>query len=488
MATLTDQGGTWALTLGMPVIVRVRAINGANPGASDWSADNTVYGEAQVGPSDPPSGGEVGGSTSQTVIEITWTAISAGQGRALLINNVDTDYKVYWDYGTNEADYDVISESTGGATSFVMTSGFSPATTYYFKIAAFNEFGEGPLSAAIKVVTASVPVQLAAPSSIALDTDPLNVKTIWAATSDARGSPVTAYRVTFKGADGAFHIPNVAPHNGHACDPTTPITTTFCSMPMAVLTSAPFNLAAGALIVARVEALNERGWSTASPDSAASLTAITAPTAAPTLTRESSSSSSQVVVAWTALAVGSNGGSAVTEYEVFKGDTNTQYGSAIAANTVPLKAPADTGVTAGTTYTFYIRAKNAYGAGPFSAVFTITAASAPDALPSAAATALSGTSVVVTWATPTLASLHDSPLTAYIIEFQAANASWAEVAGCNGRSGSVLSNARCDVPMSALTGAPFLLPANTLIQVRVSVQNAIGTSAASAALVSGVVA
>jgi hypothetical protein len=161
-----------------------------------------------------------------------------------------------WDYGTIEGpaaeDWVVISESTGGATTFIMTDGFDPATVYYFKVRAINEFGEGPWSSAIRVVTASVPVQLAAPSSLVHDG--INVKTTWAATSDTRGSAVTNYRVTFRGADGAFHIPNVAPNDAHACnrETTADAATTECSMPMAVLTSAPFNLEAGDAIVARV--------------------------------------------------------------------------------------------------------------------------------------------------------------------------------------------------------------------------------------------
>lgn len=79
-----------------------------------------------------------------------------------MINNVDTDYRVYWDAGTVTSafpgTYTLLSASTGGENSFVMTSGFSSGTTYYFKIQAFNEFGSSPLSNPIMVITASVPV------------------------------------------------------------------------------------------------------------------------------------------------------------------------------------------------------------------------------------------------------------------------------------------------------------------------------------------
>jgi len=78
MTTFTNAGGSFALTQGTPIIARVRAINSASPGTSTWSNDNTQYGVAQYGPSTQPSGGQSGGSTSETVIEITWSAISLG--------------------------------------------------------------------------------------------------------------------------------------------------------------------------------------------------------------------------------------------------------------------------------------------------------------------------------------------------------------------------------------------------------------------------
>lgn len=361
-----------------------------------------------------------------------------------------------------------------------MTSGFSSGTTYYFKVQAFNEFGESPMSAPILVITASVPVQLALPT-VALAADPLFVDATWAVTSDARGSPVTQYRVKFRGSDNLFYIPTGTP-----CDPATPVTTTTCSVLMSVLTSAPYSLAAGATIVARVEAYNAIGYSTPSASSVAALTAITGPTVAPTLARGSLASSTVIDLTWLIVSGSpATGGSAVTSYELYRGTTSGTL-EATVLSTAPLQHTTSAGVAAGTTYTYYIRAINAYGNGVFSAAFTITAASAPSALVAGATTSLSGSTVLVQWAAAT--ALNDSPLTAYIIEFYspAAPPSWVEVAGCNGRSGTVLANAQCNVPMSVFTGPAFVYPLSGLILVRVSVQNAIGTSAASPTNAAGV--
>lgn len=92
-------GGLYELALGTPIIASVKARNGI--GYSIQSDDNTVYGVAQLGPTSAPTGGAPTGSTSETIIDITWTAISAGQGRSLTVNNVDTDYRVLWDAGTS---------------------------------------------------------------------------------------------------------------------------------------------------------------------------------------------------------------------------------------------------------------------------------------------------------------------------------------------------------------------------------------------------
>ena len=53
-----------------------------------------------------------------------------------------TDYHVYWDQGTGT--WTSLATSTSGATSYTQTSLISAGSTYEFKIAAVNAFGEGP--------------------------------------------------------------------------------------------------------------------------------------------------------------------------------------------------------------------------------------------------------------------------------------------------------------------------------------------------------
>lgn len=208
-----------------------------------------------------------------------------------------------------------------------------------------------------------------------MDTDPLYVKTSWAVTSNARGSAVTEYRVKFKGADGIFYTPDVAPNNAHPCIPANLVigsvgTPPSCSMLMSVLTSAPFSLAAGAPIIARVEAKNAIGYSTASADNTAYATAITAPTVAPTLSRGASTSPSTIHFTWTSVASNpANGGSAVTAYKVYKDTTNEVDLKQTVNAGGTLEYTTSTAITGGVTYNYYVRAVNIYGEGVFSSVF-----------------------------------------------------------------------------------------------------------------------
>jgi hypothetical protein len=271
-----------------------------------------------------------------------------------------------------------------------MISGFNPGTTYHFKVQAFNEFGSSPMSSVFTVLTASVPVQLAAATTAYTGTNQVIVT--WAESSDTRGSTVTGYRVTFKKSDGTY-----AEAPASACTSSAPATVT-CTMLMSVLTASPFSLAVGANIIARVEATNAIGYSAPSVDSTTYATVRSPPTVAPTLSRSASTSTSSVVLSWTAISTSpANGGSAVTGYTVYR-DTFAP-GNIVCTVSAPTVTctPSHT-FAAGTTYSYLITASNAYGEGAVSSsLFSVETSTVPDAIATAATTALSGATVAVTW-------------------------------------------------------------------------------------------
>jgi hypothetical protein len=86
---------------------------------------------------------------------------------------------------------------------------------------------------------------------------------------------------------------------------------------MSVFWTATYLVNVGQPIIAQVEALNGIGYSTPSLDNSFAAVAIIVPTASPTLTRGSLTTESQAEISWSAVIAGSNGGSALTGYNIY---------------------------------------------------------------------------------------------------------------------------------------------------------------------------
>ena len=107
---------------------------------------------------------------------------------------------------------------------------------------------------------------------------------------------------------------------------------------------------------------------------------------------------SQVSFSWSAPT--SNGGSVVRDYSI-EIDDNNDSSFTLVASGVTQTSYVQTGVTAGASYSFRLRTRNAVGFSSYSTVFTIEAATVPSQ-PSAPTTTLSGdlANVVVAWTLP----------------------------------------------------------------------------------------
>lgn len=177
---------------------------------------------------------------------------------------------------------------------------------------------------------------------------------------------------------------------------------------MSELFSAPFSLAYSVNIYAKVEALNAVGYSTPSA-AGTGVTVLTPPLDAPVLTRNAGTTTTSIILDWAAIAT--SGGASVTGYEllVLSGGSYSVVATAIAATTYT-----HTGRTAGTTYTYKLRALNAYSIagnmGALSAALPVIAATVPNQL-SPVTTANVGTNVVISWAVT--GNANSSPVTAY---------------------------------------------------------------------------
>ena len=221
-------------------------------------------------------------------------------------------------------------------------SGLNAGTPYTFTVAAINNVGAGPESAASSPVTPSAPTVPAAPTAVSASAGVAQASVSWTAPANDGGSAITGYRIT--------------PFVGAVAQ--TPTTVGPGASPATVT-----GLTNGTTYTFTVAAINSVG---AGPASAASNPVTpsaggalpSAPTAVTAAARSQSA-----IVAWSPPS--NDGGSAITGYRI------TPFVGAVAQTPTtvgPGASPATvTGLTNGTTYTFTVAAINSVGAGPASA-------------------------------------------------------------------------------------------------------------------------
>ena len=239
--------------------------------------------------------------------------------------------------GTAITGYTVTGSPGGSCTTTGTTctvTGLTNGTSYTFSVVATNAVGTGPASTPSAPVTpAGLP---ATPTAVTAIAGAGSVQVSWAA-ADPNGSPVTSYVVT-------------SSPGGATCSTTGALSCTVGG------------LTGGVAYTFTVRATNGVGTSPASIPSApvtpTTPVQVTVPDAPTTVTAVAGSKGA-VEVRW---ARPYDGGSPITSFTVRAspgGKTVTVTGSATSATV--------TGLTAGTTYVFYVAATNAKGTGAWSA-------------------------------------------------------------------------------------------------------------------------
>jgi hypothetical protein len=130
------------------------------------------------------------------------------------------------------------------------------------------------------------------------------------------------------------------------------------------LRASPYLLVNGDLIVARVYATNVIGTSTASPSNTAGVLIGSAPITALTLTRDATSTTSSLVIDWTALANPDDGYSAITSYNIYEYNDIQYVLYTSVSNPSTLTYTVNHAVTAGQYYQYKVTAVNFFGEGP----------------------------------------------------------------------------------------------------------------------------
>lgn len=197
-----------------------------------------------------------------------------------------------------------------------------------------------------------------------------SISITWVAPGE-RGDAISSYTVEIQGASGSWAAETAY------CGGSTALS---CTVPMSVVTAAPYLLAQGDLVAVRVSATNSYGPGAASPATTAGAHVALVPHTMVAPARGSATSTTQIEVDWSLLVDPSNGGSEVTSYQlVWDAGTGSTTSSLVGLLSPYTQASyvVTTGVTLGSTYRFKVRAQNVYGWGGYSPEFSIVASEAP---------------------------------------------------------------------------------------------------------------
>ena len=427
------------LTNGTAYYFKVAAINAAGTATASPATS------AVVPNTTPDTASAPTGVAGDTQVAVSWTA-PTNSGSAITGYQVQVSTSASGTYSNATG---CTSNTTSTATTCTAT-GLTNGTAYYFKIAAINAAGTATASAASSgVVPYGIPATASAPTGTAGNTQ---VVVSWVAPS-TNGSAITGYQVQVStGASGSYS-------NATGCTSNTTSTATTC--PATSLTN-------GTAYYFKVAAINAAGTATASSASS-SITPYTVP-GSPT-SASGTTGNTQVSLSWSAPA--SNGGSAITGYQVQVATSAAgSYSNATGctSNTTSTATTCTaTGLTNGTAYYFKIAAINAAGTGsPSTASSAVTPYTVPGS--PAAASGTSGDSRVnLSWSAPS--NTGGSAITGYQIQVSTSAAgSYASAAGCT----SAATSASTTCTATGLTNG-------TAYYFKIAAINAAGTGTQSTA-------
>ncbi len=473
---------------------RVRAKHGAN----GLSSPSNVASVAALGP--PAAPGSVSASLAgPTSVLVSWKAGSAN-ARGFTVERRPGA-------GTWTVAVQVLANRTSATVG-----GLSGSTGYDFRVVAVNSLGTTP-SAAVSVTTppsapSALSVAEGSSTSVVLswtDNSPdetgfvaeyretgASAWTVWGSEASANAVTLTVtglaagssyeFRVKAKNARGSSSpsnvaslttVPGPAPPSGVSVEATgsTSVTVTWtdnsadetgftveyrtgmgswtqgATAAVDAESTSVSGLSSGASYDFRVLAVNGDG---SRPSGTASLTM---PPAAPSALSATAESTTSVSLSWTDNSSGETG--FAVEYRESGVEVWTTYATEAAANAGTLTV---SGLSAGTSYEFRVRARSAHGPSSPSNVASATSLSPPVAPTGVSVTASGSTSVSVSWADAS------SDETGFVVEYRTGGGSWT--------SGATLAAGAFSATLTGL--AP-----STSYEFRVSATNANGSSASS---------
>jgi predicted phage tail protein len=302
----------------------------------------------------------------------------------------DTKVKLTWDLAAGKSFfvYYGTAQDILKATKFVDATGMDVTVTglingtkYYFWLVA------GKFPNVVSNIATATPVTVPeAPTGLTATAGNTQVSLSWTAPRSDGGSRISGY-VIYKG--------------------TSPGAETGSSVNGSLITATSYTvtgLTNGTTYYFTVTAVNRIGAGPASSEAPATL--VTTPGAPTGLT--ATPGNAQVALSWAAPA--SNGGSAVTGYDLYVGTTADLNGSTPIAR-VTSTVVTVTRLTNGTTYYFKVAAVNRIGAGAASSEAQATLVTTPGA-PTGLTATPGNAQVTLSWAAP---ASGDAPISGYLI-------------------------------------------------------------------------
>jgi fibronectin type 3 domain-containing protein len=286
---------------------------------------------------------------SSSSINVSWGSVSGASG-----------YRVY--RATSSGGYYSNITSTSGA--YYTDSGLSSNTTYYYKVSAWNDYGESSQSSYASATT-SAPGMPATPANVtaeAQSSSSINVS--WGSVSGASG-----YRVYRANSSGGYYS---------VVDSTSSTSYT------------DTGLSSNTTYYYKVSAWNDYGESSQSSYDYATTSGGSGVPATPTDVVATAQSSSSISVSWGSVS-GASG------YRVYRASSSGGYYSELGSTYGT--SYTDNGLSSNTTYYYKVSAWNAYGEGSQSsyASATTSAPGMPATPTDVVATAQSSSSISVSW-------------------------------------------------------------------------------------------
>ena len=315
------------LVNGTTYYYQVSAVNSLGEGGRSLERSGVPVAVLTV-PGAPTITGATGGDRQ---VSLSWGAPVSNGGSAI------TGYRIY---RSTVSGGEVLLVSVGVSGSYV-DSGLVNGTTYYYQVSAVNSLGEGGRSSERSGVPVAVLTVPGAPTITGATGGDRQVSLSWGAPVSNGGSAITGYRIYRSTVSGGEVLLVSVGVSGSYVDSGLVNGTTYYYQ------------------VSAVNSLGEGGRSSERSAAPVAQLIVTIPSA-PTITL-ATGGDHQVSLTWS--APGSNGGSAVTGYRIYR---STASGSETLLTTVGATGYVDATTHNNTTYYYKVTAINAIGESAFS--------------------------------------------------------------------------------------------------------------------------